>query len=300
MTETRCVLCPRRCGALRTETEGRGVCGMGTLPVAARAALHTGEEPCISGARGSGTVFFLGCALRCAFCQNGAISGGGAERAVQGHVLSVEALSDVFRRLEDQGAHNINLVTADHFIPAVAEALRRFPPGVPVVLNTGGYLLPEAIDMLDGLVSVYLPDFKFADAETARLLAGAPDYPEVALAAIRRMREQTGPAVYDGEGMLVRGVLVRHLVLPGLSGMSMRALSLLRDALPGDVRISLMGQYTPLGRAPALGLDRPLLPREYARVKAQMRALGFDGFVQKRGASGVEMIPVWDGTGLGE
>lgn len=285
-----CTLCPRRCNADRTETAGSGTCGMGTLPVIARAAPHFGEEPCISGTRGSGTVFFVGCALGCVFCQNGEIS---RERRF-GRVLTVDALADTFASLVDSGVHNINLVTATHFAPAVAEALAKRPAGVPVVFNCGGYESIETLRMLEGLVDVYLPDYKYADGETAAFCSGAPDYPEVALAAIQEMRRQTGEAVYGGEGMLTRGTLVRHLVLPGLSGASMRALSALRDGLPGDVPLSLMRQYTPYGRAKEIkGLNRTLLEREYRRVAAHMRALGFEGYVQQEGASGTEMIPAW-------
>ncbi len=290
-----CSICPRRCGAVREPLRGEGVCGMGTLSVVARAALHFGEEPCITGEQGSGTVFFAGCALHCVFCQNAAISRGHAV----GQPLSIEALGGVFASLRDQGAHNINLVTATHFAPAVAEALRRFPPGIPVVYNCGGYESPETLEMLSGLVDVYLPDFKYADAETARLCANAPDYPEVALAAIREMRRQTGPCVFDADGMLTRGTIVRHLVLPGLTGASMRALAMLRDALPDDVPVSLMGQYTPYGAAKGIpGLDRAVTAKEYRRVRAQMAALGFPGYVQDLGASGTEMIPAWDETGV--
>lgn len=297
MTEIRCALCPRRCGAARTPLHGRGACGMGTLPVVARAALHFGEEPCISGTRGSGTVFFCGCALGCVFCQNHGISRGAAHGAAMGP----GALADVFASLRAGGAHNISLVTASHFLAAVVEALRVRPPGIPVVYNSGGYESMDALSRLDGLVDIYLPDYKYSDTETARLCAGAPDYPNVALEAIREMRRQTGPAVFDQNGVMLRGTLVRHLVLPGLTGASMRALSTLRDALPGDVPLSLMGQYTPLGGAQRIrGLDRFVLPREYARVRAHMRALGFDGYAQALSSAGTEMIPAWDGTGTGE
>ena len=291
MTMEGCVLCPRRCGGARTELGGTGTCRAGMLPVIGRAALHFGEEPCITGRRGSGTVFFCGCPLGCVFCQNSEISHG----ATKGRVVTVEALGGIFRRLREQGAGNINLVTASHFAPAVAEALRKFPPGIPVVYNCGGYESMETLRLLEGLVDVYLPDFKYGDADTARLCANAPDYPETALAAILEMRRQTGPETLDAEGLMTRGTLVRHLVLPGLSGASMGALSMLRDALPGDVRLSLMSQYTPWGAAKEVkGLDRPLLPREYRRVAAHMRALGFLGYTQQMEAAGTEMIPEWN------
>lgn len=295
MTGGLCRLCPRRCGAQRTAHSGEGVCHMGTVPLVARAAPHHGEEPCLSGERGSGTVFFCGCPLGCVFCQNAQISRDGAG----GVPMTPEALGGLFAELRRRGAHNINLVTASHFVPAVAQALREWPPGIPVVYNSGGYETVRALRMLQGLVDVYLPDFKYADADTARICADAPDYPETALAAIIEMRRQTGAARYDAQGMLLRGTMVRHLVLPGLSGMSMRALNRLDAALPGDVPISLMGQYTPYGKALQIkGLNRPLLTREYNRVAAHLRALNRPGYTQSLRARGTDMIPVWDLTQL--
>ena len=212
-----CTLCPRNCGAERTATTGKGVCGVGLLPRIARAALHMWEEPCISGTRGSGAIFFSGCNLQCAFCQNEVISHGG-----QGETVSVERLAEIFRELENQGAHNINLVTATHFVPAVIAALDLYRPNIPIVYNCGGYESIETLRMLEGYVDVYLPDFKYIDSAMAKLLSGAPDYPEVAQAAIAEMRRQTGPAVYDEDGMMLRGTQIRHLVLPGPTGDTIR------------------------------------------------------------------------------
>lgn len=295
MSGAPCRICPRACGAMREARAGGGPCRAGTEPVVARAALHFGEEPCICGTRGSGTVFFCGCPLGCVFCQNEAISTGTAA----GHPLDAKGLGRVFASLVAQGAHNINLVTAGHFLPTVAQALRAFPPGVPVVYNSSGYETAQVLAQLDGLVDVYLPDFKFATPRLAQTLAGAPDYPQVALVAIAEMLRQTGPVQMEPSGLMRRGTLVRHLVLPGLTGASMRALSMLHDAFSGQILISLMGQYTPCGKARAIaGLDRPLLGREYARVQAHMQALGFSGYVQPPEASGADMIPQWDLTGV--
>ena len=204
----RCTLCPRMCGAERTETRGEGFCRMPAGPVVARAGLHMWEEPVISGTRGSGTVFFSGCTLGCVFCQNHEISAQGV-----GKPVTVERLGEIFRELIRQGAHNINLVTPGHFAPWVAQALEP-PLPVPVVCNTGGYERVETLRLLEGKVQVYLPDMKYALEEPARQLSGAGDYPAAARAAIREMFRQVGPWEIR-EGLLVRGVLIRHLVLPG-------------------------------------------------------------------------------------
>lgn len=288
-----CSLCPRRCGAARTETAGSGVCGEGTLPRIARAALHRWEEPCISGTRGSGAVFFSGCALRCAFCQNEAISRGGC-----GEAVSIRRLADIFRELEDQGAHNINLVTAAHFIPAVLDALELYRPGIPLVYNSSGYESMETLRLLDGVIDVYLPDYKYIDPAMARLLSGAADYPDVAWAAITEMRRQTGKAVYDDQGMMTRGTLIRHLLLPGLTGDAMRILTRIRDELP-DTPVSLMGQYVPCGRAREIpGMNRRVTKREYDRVKAHMQMIGLDGYRQKLEAASGDYVPAFDLSGV--
>lgn len=289
-----CTLCPRSCRAERTQTEGTGFCRMGTLPRIARAALHMWEEPCISGTRGSGAVFFSGCSLRCVFCQNEPISHGGA-----GETVSIARLAEIFRELEAQGAHNINLVTATHFVPAVIQALELYRPRIPIVYNCGGYESLDTLRRLEGYVDIYLPDFKYVDPAMARLLSGAPDYPQVALEAIREMCRQTGPAVYDAEGLMTRGTQIRHLVLPGLTGDSMRLLTLIRDELPEGTPVSLMGQYTPCGGALAIrGLDRRLTKREYSRVLAHMEAIGLPGYRQALDSASSAFTPAFDGSGV--
>jgi len=288
-----CTLCPRRCGMERSETEGSGVCGMGTLPRIARAALHMWEEPCISGTNGSGAVFFSGCGLKCIFCQNEAISHGG-----EGETVSIQRLSEIFRELEAQGAHNINLVTAAQFVPAVIAALDLYRPRIPIVYNSSGYESMETLRMLEGYVDVYLPDFKYIDPQMAKLLSGAEDYPGVAMAAIREMLRQTGPAVYDAEGMMLRGTQIRHLVLPGLTGDSMKILSVIADEFPGAA-VSLMGQYVPFGKALDMpGLNRRLKKKEYARVLAHMEAVGLDGYRQELESASEAFVPAFDGTGV--
>lgn len=290
---TGCMLCPRQCGAQRTEDEGSGVCGVGTLPRIARAALHMWEEPCISGVRGSGAVFFSGCGLRCIFCQNESISHG-----CEGETVSVERLAEIFRELEAQGAHNINLVTAAQFVPAVIRALDLYRPAIPVVYNSSGYERVETLRMLEGYVDIYLPDFKYIDPQMAKLLSGAEDYPQTAMEAIREMIRQTGPAQYDEDGMMRRGTQIRHLVLPGLTGDSMKILSVIRDEFP-EASVSLMGQYTPFGRALSMpGLNRRLKKKEYARVLAHMEAIGLDGYRQELESASEAFVPAFDGTGV--
>lgn len=288
-----CTLCPRHCGIERGETEGHGVCGVGALPKIARAGLHMWEEPCISGTRGSGAVFFSGCGLRCIFCQNEAISHGGA-----GEYVSIERLADIFRELEMQGAHNINLVTAAQFVPQVVRALDLYRPGIPIVYNSSGYETLDTLRMLEGGVDVYLPDFKYIDPSMAKLLSGAADYPEVALRAIHEMLRQTGPAVYDAEGLMLRGTQIRHLVLPGLTGDSMRILSLIADEFPGTP-VSLMGQYVPFGEALRMpGLNRRLKKKEYERVLSHMEMIGLPGYRQELSAASEAFVPAFDGTGV--
>ena len=287
------MLCPRRCGISRTETAGKGVCGVGTLPRIARAALHMWEEPCISGTRGSGAVFFSGCGLKCIFCQNEAISHGG-----EGENVSIERLSQIFQELEAQGAHNINLVTAAQFVPAVIAALDLYRPGIPIVYNSSGYERVETLRMLEGYVDIYLPDFKYIDAGMAKLLSGAEDYPQAAIAAIHEMLRQTGPAVYDEHGIMLRGTQIRHLVLPGLTGDSMKILSVIKDEFPG-AGVSLMGQYTPFGKALFMpGMNRKLKKKEYARVLAHMEAIGLDGYRQELESASETFVPAFDGTGV--
>ena len=288
-----CTLCPRNCGAERTAESGAGVCRMGTQPKIARAALHMWEEPCISGTRGSGAVFFSGCGLRCVFCQNEAISQQG-----EGKIVTPQRLADIFRELEAQGAHNINLVTAAHFVPAVLEAMNLYRPNIPIVYNSSGYESVETLRMLSGVVDIYLPDYKYIDPNMAAMLSGARDYPDVAFAAIAEMIRQTGAPVYDENGMMTRGTLIRHLVLPGLTGDSMKILTRIRNEFPG-IPVSLMGQYTPCGRALSIsGMDRKIKKKEYARVLAHMEAIGLDGYRQELGTADGAFIPSFDGTGV--
>lgn len=286
-----CTLCPRRCGVDRSA--GRGFCGMDESPRVARAALHFWEEPCISGTRGSGAVFFSGCTLRCAFCQNYEISHQGFGKA-----LTVRRLADIFRALEDQGAHNINLVTATPFVRQVLEALSLFKPGIPVVWNTGGYETVETLRMLEGAVDIYLPDLKHVSPRLSRLCAGAPDYFEFASAALMEMCRQTGPAVYGEDGLMRKGVIVRHLILPGCTVDSCKALDFIAENLPKGTPVSLMRQYTPSPHCNIPGLDRRVSDAEYARVLAHFEALGLSGFTQEKESANAAYTPPFDLTGV--
>ena len=287
-----CNLCPRRCNAERTENYGGGFCRMPTTPHIARAALHHWEEPVISGTRGSGAVFFSGCALRCVFCQNHDIS-----TACFGEAVSVERLRELYASLIAQGAHNINLVTASHFAPWVAESLSPALP-VPVVWNCGGYESVEILSMLAGKVQVYLPDLKYADNALAAKLSAAPDYFEVATAAIREMHRQVGDCVIE-DGLLKRGVVIRHLVLPGQLENTRRVLDWVSQTFSsGQVLVSLMSQYTPQPNAEGL-LARRVTAAEYHAAAQYMENCGIvDGFLQERTAAKEEYTPPFDLTGV--
>ncbi len=295
LTIPACILCPRRCSALRTPETGAGRCGMPSVPVLARAALHTGEEPCISGTRGSGAVFFSGCPLGCVYCQNEPISRGRFGKAV-----TPARLADIFRELEAQGAHNINLVNPTHFVPAILEALEQYRPAVPVVYNSSGYERVETLRRLEGAVDVYLPDLKYADSGLAARLSGAPDYFDYAAPAILEMARQTGPMALDGEGIARRGTLIRHLLLPGHTRNTIAVLDWLRDNKPDGVWLSLMFQYTPVNpEPPDPALARRVTARECRKVWDALLERGLtDGYVQDRASATTAYIPEFDLTGV--
>jgi len=289
-----CTLCPRRCGAERTETEGAGICRMPAAPVVARAALHRWEEPPISGTRGSGTIFFSGCSLRCVFCQNEQIS-----HANYGKPVSLERLREICRELIGQGAHNINLVNPTHYAHVISDLLDR-PLPVPVVWNTGGYDRTDTLRALEGKIDIYLPDLKYVDPAPAGRYSDAPDYPEAAKAAILEMFRQTGPCQFDSDGIMTRGVIIRHLVLPGQVEAAKAVMDWVKDTFaPGAVLFSLMSQYTPWGRAPEFAeINRPLRKGEVRRAEEYMALLGLEGFTQEREAASEQYIPPFDLTGV--
>ena len=288
-----CTLCPRRCGVDRTAGQ-LGFCRMPDQIHAARAARHYWEEPVISGSYGSGAVFFSGCTLRCAFCQNGVIS-----QENFGKPLSPAGLRAAFERLIDEGCQNINLVTPTHFLPSILPALTPKLP-VPVVYNCGGYESVETLRQLEGLVDIYLPDFKYSDDRLAAKLSAAPDYGETATAAIREMYRQVGGAVIEDEQM-TRGVIIRHLVLPGCIDNSLGVLDWIAESFPKkDVLVSLMSQYVPMGRAKNMPpLDRRITQEEYDAVLSYLYLLELDnGYTQDFSAATAEYIPDFDLEGL--
>lgn len=287
----RCTLCPRRCDALRTEERGEGFCRMPAAPVAARAALHLWEEPPISGQNGSGTVFFSGCTLRCVYCQNMEIS-----RAPFGKALTLAQLHAACMALCAQGAHNINFVNPTHYAHVIA---RLAPLPVPVVWNSGGYDRVDTLRTLEGRVDVYLPDLKYLDADGAARYSGAADYPEVAVRAITEMYRQTGPAVVE-DGLLRRGVLIRHLLLPGRLAQGKAVMDWVAAQFPpGAVLFSLLGQYTPWGDLSAHPeLTRTLRPSELRAAAAYMENLGLRGFTQDGSSARHDYTPAFDLCGL--
>ena len=290
-----CFLCPRRCGAPRDGVRN-GFCGVPAAAMVCRAAPHFGEEPCISGTRGSGAVFFAGCSLRCVFCQNRGISRGAA-----GEAVTVPQLREIFLRLRDRGVHNINLVTPSHYSDVIAEALSGLDLGIPVVWNSGGYESVETLRSLEGLVQIWLPDWKYADSALAARYSAAPDYPQVVTAAVKEMFRQAGPFELDGDGLLRRGVLIRHLVLPGAPENTLRVIDAVEDNLPAEqVLFSLMAQYTPMpGLDEYPALQRRVTQEEYDRCMSYLDFSGIDhGYYQSPESATDEMIPAFDGTGV--
>lgn len=294
--EMTCGICPRECGAAREEK--KGFCGVGAMPVVAKAMLHKWEEPCISGVDGSGAIFFSGCNLKCIFCQNYEIS-----QQNFGKEITIDQLSSVFLSLQAKGAHNINLVTPTHFAIQIREALITAIAGglkIPVIYNSNGYDSLECLKLMDGLVDVYLPDIKYFSPEFSLRYSAASDYFEVASHAVIEMYRQVGAPVYDDRGIIKKGLMIRHLILPGLSNESIKILEWISKNLPSGVSISLMSQYTPYHRAADYPeINRHITRHEYERVQQKLFKLGFEnGYIQERGSAVEEYIPLFDLEGL--
>ncbi len=289
----RCNDCPRQCNALRTETENRGgACKMPLTPRVARVGLHRWEEPCISGTRGSGAVFFSGCPLRCVFCQNEPISHGGF-----GKPVPPARLAELFAELEAQGAHNINLVSPTHFIRPIAEALEIYRPRLPIVYNTGGYDLPAQIER--DLFDVYLFDLKYISPEKSARYSGAGDYFRYAAAAIETACRLTGEPMFDENGLLQRGVIVRHLLLPQATNEAIAVFDWVHEHAPQAI-FSLMAQYVPSGKAAQYPeINRKITKREYEKVTAHLLDSGAQNvYLQERSSADVRFVPDFDLTGL--
>lgn len=293
----KCRICPRECGVDRT-AGGKGFCGTDEKVLVARAALHAWEEPCISGAEGSGAVFFSGCTLRCVFCQNHAIS-----RAKMGEAVTVERLAEIFLELQGQGANNINLVTAGHFLPQVVRALemaKELGLVIPVVYNSSGYERVDMLKCLEGLVDIFLPDFKYMDPELAGALSHARDYPTVAWDALEEMVRQQPVPEFDERGMMTRGVIVRHLLLPGHVKEAKRVIERLYERYGNQIFLSIMNQYTPVDAVKEDKLlGRRVTKREYEKVLDFALEIGVEqGFFQEGGTAMESFIPQFDGTGV--
>ena len=287
-----CKLCPKKCGAARPDE--RGICGAGALSVA-RASAHFYEEPPISGKNGSGAVFFSGCPLGCVFCQNTPVSHG-----CFGKEITVKELAGIFIRLRDEGCHNINLVSPTPYVPQIIEALRIARPDIPVVYNTSGYERVSTLRALRGYVDVYLPDFKYVTPDTAKRYSGASDYPEAASAALREMIDQCGGCEYDEDGIMTRGVIVRHLVLPSNKDESIAVLRYLAESCGTEkYLLSLMSQYVPMyGAKDFPEINRRLTRYEYRRVCETALRLGFKGFFQEPSSQNGSYTPDFDLTGI--
>ena len=292
-----CRLCPRECGVNRYERTG--FCGAGEKVRIALVSLHLWEEPCLTGEKGAGTVFFSYCNLRCCFCQNHEISHGG-----KGEEVTDERLAEIFLEQQERGAATLDLVTPTHYVPQIIHALKLAKKSgfcLPVVYNSGAYESVETIEALKGYVDIYLPDLKYLSEESAGAYSAAPDYPEAAKAAIRAMFRQAGPLRFHEDGSLERGVIVRHMVLPGHRHESMAILDWLWQEFGDEVQISLMSQYTPMYRAGEFKhLNRRLTTFEYESVVEHARELGITRcYTQEQRAAGEEYVPEFDGRGVG-
>lgn len=289
-----CNACPRKCNVERNIGKfSRGFCKMPYNAVLARASLHLWEEPVISGERGSGAIFFSGCNLRCVFCQNYEIS-----HENFGKQVSKSEFIDIVKRLENQGAHTINLVNPTHFVPFIKEVFSEYKPSVPVVYNTGGYDDVESIRSLHGLIDVYLPDLKYFDSDVSKKYSNAENYFEKASKAVLEMQRQVGESVIK-DGIMQKGMIIRHLVLPKNTDQSIKILRWIRDNLPIDTYISLMSQYVPYVKTEYKELNRRIVTAEYQKVIDEFERLGFEnGFMQERSSAQTDFIPKFDLSGV--
>ncbi len=289
----KCNICPRSCGADREKESG--YCGAPWEFKIARAAKHFWEEPPISGTKGSGTVFFSGCSLGCVYCQNYAISHGG-----QGKIISEERLREIFDELIASGVHNINLVSPTHYVPQLRRVLTDYKSRVPVVYNSSGYEKTESLRSLEGLIDIYLPDLKYVRSDKSERYSDAADYFSYASKALLEMKRQCGENAFDENGIMQRGMIVRHLILPKNTNGSLEVLRWIYENLGKETPISLMAQYTPCGKIENISeLQRKITAREYEKVLSFALELGFENiFTQENSAANEEFIPDFDLTGV--
>lgn len=289
-----CNLCPRKCNAVRNENSGGGFCKMPINPVLARADIHKWEEPCISGENGTGAIFFSGCTLKCCFCQNYPIS-----HENHGEEITTSRLVEIIKELENRGVHTIDFVNPTHYSHIVIEALTQYKPKVPVVYNSSGYDSVETLKKLEGLIDVYLPDLKYFSSEKSNMYAKCPDYFEKATKAILEMHRQQ-PKTEFKNGIIQKGLIIRHLVLPKNVEESKNILLWIKNNLPSDTYISIMSQYTPYGDVKEFKeLNRRLTTAEYNKVVDFFVDLGLrNGFMQEKTSAKTEFIPDFDMTGV--
>ncbi len=288
-----CSLCPRNCKAKRTDTQNKGgICRAPYMITAARAALHFWEEPCISGKEGSGTVFFSGCQLKCSFCQNFEISHNNF-----GKGITPERLSEIFKRLENEGANNINLVSATPYLPLIRESLSYYRPNIPIVFNSGGYEKTETLEAFKDIIDIYLLDFKYFTREKSEKYSSASDYPEIAKKAILKATELAGPPRFDDRGIMQSGVIIRHLILPSATNDAISILEWTKENCPQNL-FSLMDQYTVIDGVKEKELLRRVTDREYNKVANKMIELGLEGYLQEKSSASKDFIPRFDLSGI--
>jgi putative pyruvate formate lyase activating enzyme len=289
----KCNICPRECNIDR-ETE-KGICGMPWEVFLARAEKHYWEEPPISGKNGSGAVFFSGCSLKCVFCQNYGIS-----HEKFGKKVSTERLSEIFFELYEKGVHNVNLVNPTHYTLQIKEALLKEKPPIPIVYNCGGYEKVQSLKMLEGLVDIYLPDYKYISPDRAEKYSKAENYGEVVLEALKEMKRQCPENIFDSEGIMQKGLIIRHLILPKNTNQSLKILDSIKENLGTDTHISLMAQYTPMGNIENIPeLQRRITKREYEKVLTYAIDIGFQNIYTQDFASASEVfIPDFDCSGV--
>ncbi len=288
-----CNMCPRNCNIDRENKVG--FCSVGEKIKIARAELHFWEEPCISGTKGSGTVFFSGCPLKCVYCQNSEISA-----SAYGKEITVERLAEIFKELEEKGAHNINLVTPTHYAKQISEALKIYKPNIPIVYNCSGYEKIETLKKLDGIIDIYLTDIKYFDSDVSRKYSKAEDYFNIASSAVKEMIRQQPENVFDNNAIMQKGVIIRHLVLPLNLNQTRKIFEWIKNNLPQNVIISLMSQYIPLGKANEYKeINRKITQREYDKAIDMFFEFGFEnGFMQELSSSKEGFIPPFNLAGV--